>query len=788
MSKTAHHQKAESPKPVSASPDLTKSSSTKSSSTKTVSTKTVSTKLAPIQFLSADSEDSALSLRLKHYLKPEDIEQVWEAYRYADHAHEGVLRKTGERYITHPVSVACILADLHMDVPTILAALLHDVVEDTDITTQDIQKKFGQQVADLVDGVTKLDKIEFQSASVAQAENFRKMLLAMSQDVRVILVKLADRLHNMQTLQAMKPEKQKLIAKETLDIYAPIANRLGLNAIYQELEDLSFQYLHPMRHSAISNAVKAARGNRKEVVVKILESIKQQLAAMNIDAEVSGREKHLYSIYKKMSGKSTAFSQIYDIYGFRVVVKDLSSCYVALGALHALYKPIPSKFKDYIAIPKANGYQSLHTTLFGPFGTPIEVQIRNAEMHNIADAGVAAHWLYKASDAELTALQQKTHQWLQRLLEIQSDSVDSLDFLEHLKIDLFPDEVYVFTPKGKILALPKHATAVDFAYAVHTGIGNSCVAVRINQELAPLRTELHNGDHVEIITGSLAKPNPAWLNYVVTGRARAHIRHFLKSQQSTESAHLGERMLNQALRALHVEPSQITDAQWQKLIRDYGLKKKSEILTDIGLGKRQNVMVAHQLLATGEVKEAQPEGTISKFLGTNFLGKIFGKTAKSLDTITIHGSEGMAVQFAQCCRPIPGDPILGFINKDKGLVIHTHDCPAIRKFRLDPDKWLDVEWEPENQRLYKTNLALTVANQPGMLAKIAAGIADAGSNIDNVSVEEADGSTYANIYFTVQVKNRIHLAELMRSLRKIPDVVRINRSKGNAVGNAVKKS
>jgi GTP pyrophosphokinase len=626
----------------------------------------------------------------------------------------------------------------------------------------------------LVDGVTKLDKIEFQSASVAQAENFRKMLLAMSQDVRVILVKLADRLHNMQTLEGMRPEKQKLIAKETLDIYAPIANRLGLNEIYQELEDLSFKYLHPMRYNAIANAVKAARGNRKEVVSKILESIKHQLAGMKIEAEVSGREKHLYSIYKKMSGKTTSFSQIYDIYGFRVVVKDLASCYSALGALHGLYKPITSKFKDYIAIPKANGYQSLHTTLFGPFGTPIEVQIRSNEMHNIAAAGVAAHWLYKSSDAQLTALQQKTHQWLQRLLEIQSDSADSLDFLEHLKIDLFPDEVYVFTPKGKILALPKGATSVDFAYAVHSDIGNSCVAVRINQDLAPLRTELHNGDHVEIITGSLAKPNPAWLNYVVTGRARAHIRHYLKSQHSTESAHLGERMLNQALRAMHIEPDQVTEAHWQKLIRDYGLKKKSEILTDIGLGKRQNVMVAHQLLAMGEMLEESPEGGIGKFLG-----KIFRKPSKPLDTITIRGSEGMAVQFAPCCRPIPGDPILGFINKDKGLVVHTHDCPAIRKFRLDPEKWLDVEWEPDSEHLYKANLNLTVANQPGMLAKIASGIADAGSNIDNVSVEEPDGSSYANLYFTVQVKNRIHLAELMRGLRKIPDVVRINRSKGN---------
>ena len=741
---------------------------------KTASSSTHAHPLAAELLLPADRDDSSLSLRLKHYLKSEDITQVWEAYRYADQAHQGVVRKTGEPYISHPVSVACILADMHMDLPTIMAALLHDVVEDTDISTDDIKEKFGQQVAELVDGVTKLDKIEFQSASVAQAENFRKMLLAMSQDVRVILVKLADRLHNMQTLEGMRLEKQKLIAKETLDIYAPIANRLGLNEIYQELEDLSFKYLHPMRYNAIANAVKAARGNRKEVVSKILESIKHQLAGMKIEAEVSGREKHLYSIYKKMSGKTTSFSQIYDIYGFRVVVKDLASCYSALGALHGLYKPITSKFKDYIAIPKANGYQSLHTTLFGPFGTPIEVQIRSNEMHNIAAAGVAAHWLYKSSDAQLTALQQKTHQWLQRLLEIQSESADSLDFLEHLKIDLFPDEVYVFTPKGKILALPKGATAVDFAYAVHSGIGNSCVAVRINQDLAPLRTELHNGDHVEIITGSLAKPNPAWLNYVVTGRARAHIRHFLKSQHSTESAHLGERMLNQALRAMHIEPNQVTEAHWQKLIRDYGLKKKSEILTDIGLGKRQNVMVAHQLLAMGEMLEESPEGGIGKFLG-----KIFRKPSKPLDTITIRGSEGMAVQFAPCCRPIPGDPILGFINKDKGLVVHTHDCPAIRKFRLDPEKWLDVEWEPESEHLYKANLNLTVANQPGMLAKIASGIADAGSNIDNVSVEEPDGSSYANLYFTVQVKNRIHLAELMRGLRKIPDVVRINRSKGN---------
>ena len=612
-----------------------------------------------------------------------------------------------------------------------------------------------------MDGLSKLDKIEFQDAMQVQAENFRKMLLAMSQDVRVILVKLADRLHNMQTLDVMRLDKQKRIARETLEIYAPIANRLGLNAIYQELEDLSFKFLYPMRYRVISKAIKAARGNRKEVVSKILDAIKLRLKEAGVDADISGREKHLYSIYKKMTGKTVTFSQIYDIYGFRVVVKDMPTCYLALGHLHALYKPIPGKFKDYIAIPKANGYQSLHTTLFGPFGTPIEVQIRSEEMHNIADAGVAAHWLYKTTDAQLTKLQQQTHQWLQRLLEIQSDSSDSLEFLEHLKIDLFPDEVYVFTPKGKIFSLPKGSTAVDFAYAVHTDVGNCCVAVKINQELAPLRTEMRNGDHVEIVTAALAKPNPTWLNYVVTGKARAHIRHYLKTMQSTESAHLGERMLNQALRALHVEPAAIKDSQWQKLMRDYDAKDKSEILADIGLGKRVNVMVAHQLLALSDTAD-----------------KTTGTQNRPLDTITIRGSEGMAVQFAPCCRPIPGDPILGFINKDKGLIIHTHDCLSVRKFRLAPDKWLDVEWDPENTRLFKVNLKLVVANERGMLAKIASGIAESDSNIDNVSVEEPDGSAYANINFTVQVRNRIHLADLMRNLRKIPDVVRINRVKG----------
>ena len=712
--------------------------------------------------LPADCETSALSLLLKEYFTQADIEQVWVAYRYAFAAHDGQTRKTGEPYITHPVAVACILAKLHLDLPTLLAALLHDVVEDTGVPIAEISEKFGKQVADLVEGLTKLDKIEFQSATQAQAENFRKMLLAMSQDVRVILVKLADRLHNMQTLEAMQPAKQKRIAQETLEIYAPIANRLGLNLIYQELEDLSFKYLHPMRYRVISKAIKVARGNRKEVISKILESIQKALAVAHIEADVKGREKHLYSVYRKMANKATALAQIHDIYGFRILVKDMPTCYLTLGALHALYKPIPGKFKDYIAIPKANGYQSLHTTLFGPYGTPIEVQMRSEEMHKVANAGVAAHWMYKTNDASLTALQQQTHQWLQRLLEIQTESDDSYEFLENFKVDLFPDEVYVFTPKGNILALPRGSTAVDFAYAVHTDVGNRCVAVKINNEQAPLRTEMHNGDNVEIITAPLAKPNPAWLNYVVSGKARSHIRHYLKTLQATESAHLGERMLNLALRALHVEPSVISDKQWQKVMRDYGAKEKADILTDIGLGKRVSLMVAHQLTA------GQPD----------LHGVEKPKTSKVLDSITISGSEGMAVQFAQCCRPIPGDPILGFINKEKGLIIHTHDCPTTRKFKLDPDKWLDVEWDSDDKKLFKVNVRIVVVNQRGMLAKLAAGISDVGSNIDNVSVEEPDGSQYANVNFTVQVRNRVHLADLMRSLRKIPDVVRINRAKG----------
>ncbi len=688
------------------------------------------------------------------YLKPADLVQVRAAYEFSRAAHSGQFRMSGEAYISHPVAVAGILARWHLDPQALMAALLHDVVEDTPATKEEISDQFGKAVADLVDGVSKLDKIEFQTEVHAQAENFRKMLLAMARDVRVILIKLADRLHNMRTLDAMPAEKRRRIAQETIDIYAPIANRLGLNSLYQELDDLCFHHLYPNRYRVLAQAVKAARGNRKEVVEKVREAIAHKLSEAHLPAIVGGREKHLYSIYRKMQEKSLAFSEVFDIYGFRVLVNDIPSCYLAMGYLHGLYKPIPGKFKDYIAIPKANGYQSLHTTLFGPFGTPIEIQIRTHEMHKIAEAGVASHWLYKSSDAEINEVQQRTHQWLQSLLEIQEGGGDSAEFLEHIKVDLFPDEVYVFTPKGKILSLPRGATAVDFAYAVHTDVGNHCTAVKVNGELMPMRTVLRNGDQVEVVTAPNARPNPAWVNFVVSGKARAHIRHYLRTMHADESVRLGERLLEQAIRALGADPAAIKPACWERVARETG-KSREEILTDIGLGKRLNIVVARQLL----MQEHQLP------------------TQRHHSVIAIRGSEGVAVQLAKCCRPIPGDPIIAFIKSDQGLIIHTHDCAAIKHYRDDPDKWLDVEWEPGLSKMFDVNIKLIVLNQRGVLAKLAAVIADEGSNIDNVSMAEEDGSQYTTLYFTLQVEQRMHLARIMRALRRLPEVVRITRVK-----------
>jgi guanosine-3',5'-bis(diphosphate) 3'-pyrophosphohydrolase len=699
-------------------------------------------------------ETEQLFTETSQYLKPEDITQLRNAYSFGQGAHSGQFRKSGEPYISHPVAVARILSKLHLDAPTLTAALLHDVVEDTAISKAEISERFGEPVAELVDGVSKLTKIEFQTQEEAQAENFRKMLLAMARDVRVILIKLADRLHNMQTLDVMLPAKQRRIARETLEIYAPIAHRLGLNNIYQELQELGFRYSYPLRYRVLQKATKAARGNRREVVGKILDAINLKLKEAGLDADVTGREKHLFSIYMKMVDKRLSFSEVLDIYGFRVIVKDIPSCYVALGMLHSLYKPIPGKFKDYIAIPKTNGYQSLHSTLLGPFGIPIEIQIRTASMHRIAENGVASHWLYKSSDGDFNDLRLKTSQWLQSLLETLSDSTDSMEFLEHLKIDLFPGDVFVFTPQGKILSLPRGSTAVDFAYAVHSDVGNCCVAVKINSENAPLRTKLKSGDRVEIVTAPYAKPNPAWLSYVATGRARSHIRHFLKTIQYDESVKLGERMLNQALLSFNMNPDTITEAQWEKLVRDSGVKSKEELLADMALGKQLPAVVAKRLASPAE--------------------SIF--PAQKAGPITILGTEGITVQFAKCCRPIPGDAIIGVIKKDSGLIIHTHDCGNVTSNQKNPENYLDVTWGKDITRTFEAAIKVTTANKQGVLARIAAEIAKAESNIDDIAMESEDD--FMHMRFTLQVNNRHHLARVMRSLRHLREVAKISRTKG----------
>src|SRR5882672_9027140 len=688
------------------------------------------------------------------YLKPKDVARLAEAYRFSEAAHAGQTRQSGDPYISHPLAVAEILADWHLDGQTLIAALLHDVTEDTSVTNDEISDTFGKPVAELVDGVSKLDRIEFQSAEDAQAENFRKMLLAMARDVRVILIKLADRLHNMRTLGAVPPAKRRRIARETMEIYAPIANRLGLNSLYHELQELAFSHLYPSRYKVLAKAIKAARGNRREMIGRTLEAVKRKLSESGIEATVQGREKHVYSTYRKMIEKHLSFSEVHDIFGCRVVVKDVPACYLALGALHSVYKPIPGKFKDYIAIPKANGYQSLHTDLIGPYGVPVEVQVRTEQMHRIADSGVASHWIYKDDTDKLSELQKQTHRWLQSLLEIQHQSGDPQEFLEHVKVDLFPDEVYVFTPKGRILSLPRGATAVDFAYVVHTDIGNRCVAAKVNGELVPLRTELRNGDRVEIITASHAKPNPGWLQYVRTAKARSNIRHFLKTMQYEESAGLGERLLDQAIKALNGSLAEVDDASWDRVMRDSGSRTREELLADIGLGKRLAAVVARRLLK-GDAKEET-------------------KTASS-SVVTIRGTEGMGVQLATCCRPIPGDAIVGSIKKGQGLVVHASDCASIvRSRKKEPEQWIDVEWDPRTTRLFQAAINVTVENQRGVLAKVASAIAEAGSNIDSIAMEE-DRAVFTTMHLVLEVKNRQHLARVMRALRHLPDAKKISR-------------
>ena len=666
-------------------------------------------------------------------------------------------------WLVHPIAVAEICADWKLDAQAIMAALLHDVMEDQDVKKDELIERFGAPVAHLVDGLSKLEKIEFQSQIEAQAENFRKMLLAMASDVRVILIKLADRLHNMRTLDFMTAAKKRRIASETMEVYVPIAHRLGLNNIYHELQDLSFSHLYPMRYRTLAKAVKAARGNRREVVNKIMEAVKSTLSMAEIEADVTGREKTLYDIYKKMRSKHLSFSQVLDVYGFRVVVNNFADCYVTLGTLHSLYKPMPGKFKDYIAIRKLNGYQSLHTTVIGPYGTPVEFQIRTQEMHRTAESGVAAHWLYKSGESNPSDLQQRTHAWLQSLLDIQQQTGDSAEFLEHVKVDLFPDSVYVFTPKSKIIALPRGATAIDFAYSIHTGIGDQTVAVKINNETSPLRTELHNGDIVEIITDSSSRPSPTWLSFVRTGKARSAIRHHLRTINLPESIALGQQLLSQALHTLNID-ADLQAPLVERLLNESSANSMDELYADIGIGKRMATLVARHIfgLIGGEAASMPVEHN----------------SGSELDPVTICGSEGVSVQLAPCCLPIPGDQIIGQLRRDQGLLVHTSDCSQAKRQRAkEPDRWIAVRWGTELNRRFDCRIKVLINSERGILARVAAEIGESDANIIYVGMDEDKDNVLDQLRFTVQVKDRVHLAALLRNVRRVAGVNRILRER-----------
>lgn len=701
---------------------------------------------------------SDLCAILETYLEPRDVAYVYSAYLFGAEAHDGQQRVSGEPYIYHPIEVARILAEMHLDAKSVTAAILHDVIEDTPTVKERIAEEFGQDVAELVDGVSKITRIEFQSQEEAQAENFRKMLLAMASDIRVILIKLADRLHNMRTLNALSPKRRHAIARETLDIYAPIANRLGVRQWAVELGDLGFAALYPRRYRVLAEAMRKRHGNRKAIVDKIRAAIVSQLTQEGLSTEVTGREKGLYGIYRKMEQKHLSFEQVYDVYGFRIVVDKVDTCYRTLGVIHNLYKPIPGRFKDYIAIPKANGYQSLHTVVFGPFGVSIEVQIRTRDMNRVAEAGVASHWLYKSGEHGADPTQQRALQWLKELLETQQKAGNPREFLEHLKVDLFPDEVYVFTPNGEIKKLPRGATVVDFAYDVHTDVGHRCVSAKVNHQLAPLRTTLRNGDHVEIVTASFSCPNPAWLNYVVTGKARAHIRSFLKNMKQGESIKLGGRLLENALEDIGTDLARVTGMQ-QTLLKALKLNTWEDLLSEIGLGNRLAAVVARQLVPETAGTAAPPV------------------TDDKAPALAIRGTEGVVVTYARCCRPIPGDPILSFLSAGRGIVVHVEDCPNVAKHRKHPEQWIDVQWEPQIKGVFPVNFRVEVRNERGALASVAAAISEQDANIDTVTFDDRDGQ-YTAMDFTVEVRDSAHLASIVRRIHAIESVVRINRKKG----------
>lgn len=706
------------------------------------------------------------------YLSADDVEHVRRAYRFADQAHLGQLRKNGDPYITHPIAVAKQCAEWRLDAHALMAALMHDAMEDCGITKEELIEKFGSPVAELVDGLTKLEKLEFDTREQNQAESFRKMLLAMAKDVRVILIKLADRTHNMRTMGDMPRAKWGRISRETLEIYAPIAHRLGLNVTFRELQDLCFQHLNPWRYAILAKAVQRARSKRKDLITRGQDEITHALLKHGLTTTVFGREKTLFSIYRKMADKHLSFAQVTDMYGFRVVFDELMHCYTALGALHQLYKPLPGKFKDYIAIPKVNGYQSLHTTLVGPVGTNIEVQLRTHAMDVVAESGVAAHWLYKAAAPESDAANRLGTQWLQSLLDIQNETKDAAEFWDHIKIDLFPDAVYVFTPKSKIMSMPRGATVIDFAYAIHSDIGNRAVAASVNGEQVPLRTELKNGDVIEIVTANIQQPNPAWLSFVRTGKARSKIRHFLKAMAYDESHALGEKMLLQALRIEGITeiPSEHGEHQvaWEKLLRSTGNRSKEELLADMGMGKRIAGMVSKKLAML--LAEQGVKADVVLISQERYSPQ---QEVISQGVVTLDGTEGGSVQYAPCCHPIPGDRIVGYLGRGEGLVIHTEDCPIGRKLLYkDSERFLEVEWSDEPTRSFEVGLWVTVENGKGVLARVASALATAEADITHVDMNDERAQHTTELKFTITVRGRVHLAGILRSLRRTNSVVR----------------
>ena len=712
---------------------------------------------------------AALTAKLD-YLSSSDIELVRLAYRFADEAHLGQVRNNGEPYITHPIAVAAQCADWKLDAQALMAALLHDAMEDCGVTKIDLIERFGSPVAELVDGLTKLDKLHFNTREESQAESFRKMLLAMARDVRVILIKLADRSHNMRTLADVPREKWVRISSETLEIYAPIAHRLGLNQTYRELQDLSFRYLRPWRYATLAKAVAKARSRRRDLLQKVHKEVEAVFASSSMPVRIAGREKSLFSIYKKMDAKHLSFAQVTDIYGFRLIVPQVIDCYTALGLLHQLYKPLPGKFKDHIAIAKLNGYQSLHTTLVGPSSISVEFQIRTESMHVVAESGVAAHWLYKVENPEDATTERLGTKWLQSLLDIQNETRDAAEFWDHVKVDLFPDAVYVFTPRSQIMALPRGATVVDFAYAIHSNVGDRTTAAKINGEAVPLRTELKNGDVIEVQTSPLATPNPAWLTFVRTGRARSKIRHYLKTQAHAESEDLGAMLLAQALRAEGIEgfsdEDPVFDTTWTKLLRFSGNKTRHELLTDIGLGKRIAHIVAKRLVQLLAEVGKRPDAlllTRERFTATD---------RAQHSSIVLNGSENTSVKYATCCRPIPGDAIVGYLGRGEGLVVHAHDCPVAKKLQhKDSERFIEVEWSDEPVRPFETGVVVTAKNGKGVLAKVAEALAKAEADIVHIEMGHDAAQDATDLHFVVAVRDVAHLEVALRHLRRTPSVL-----------------